>query len=63
MFVYSIVGIVVIGMVLAMGIFWILSNVTFRKVPQRYTYTLDEEGNAVVSDVNGKILPKDTTDA
>ena len=63
MFVYSIVGIVVIGMVLAMGIFWILSNVTFRKVPQRYTYTLDEEGIAVVTDGNGKILPKDTTDA
>ena len=63
MFVYSMVGILVIGMVIAMGIFWILSNVTFRKVPQRYTYTLDEEGNAVVVDVNGKILPKDTTDA
>ena len=63
MFVYSMVGILVIGMVLAVGIFWILSNVTFRKVPQRYTYTLDEEGNAVVTDVNGKILPKDTTDA
>lgn len=63
MFVYSIVGILVIGMILAVGIFWIFSNVTFKKVPQRYTYTLDEEGNAVVTDVNGKILPKDTTDA
>lgn len=48
------IGVLVVAAVLAVGIFWIFSNVTFKKVPTRYTYTLDEEGNAVV---------KDTTDA
>ena len=57
------IGVLVIAAVLAVGIFWIFSNVTFRRVPERYVYTLDEEGNAVVVDVNGKILPKDSTDA
>ena len=60
MIVYTI-GVIVIAVVLAVGIFWLFSNVSFKRTPQRYTYTLDEEGNAVVVDVNGKILPKDTT--
>ena len=53
MLVYAI-GALVVATVLAVGIFWIFSNITFKKVPTRYTYTVDEEGNAVV---------KDTTDA
>ena len=57
------IGMVVVATVLAVGLFWIFSNVTFRRVPERYTYSLDEEGNAVVTDGNGKILPKDSTDA
>lgn len=53
MLVYAI-GALVVTTVLAVGIFWIFSNVTFRRGPKRYVYTVDEEGNAVV---------KDTTDA
>ena len=62
MIIYTI-GILVIATVLAVGVFWLLSNVTFTRTTQRYTYKIDEEGNAVVTDVNGKILPKDSTDA
>lgn len=62
MIVYTI-GVIVIATVLAVGVFWLLSNVTFKRTPQRYTYKIDEEGNAVVTDGNGRILPKDSTDA
>lgn len=44
------IGMVVVAAILAVGLFWIFSNVTFKRVPTRYTYTLDEEGNAVVKD-------------
>lgn len=54
MFLYTIVGLFVIVAILAAGVFWLFSNVTFKRTPQRYTYMVDEEGNAVV---------KDTTDA
>lgn len=62
MIIYTI-GILVIATVLAVGIFWLFSNITFTRTPARYTYKIDEEGNAVVVDINGKILPKDSTDA
>lgn len=62
MIVYTI-GVLVIAAVLAAGTFWLFSNVTFKRTPQRYTYTVDEEGNAVRIDGNGKILPKDSTNA
>ena len=62
MIVYTI-GVLVIATVLAVGIFWLFSNVTFKRTPQRYVYKIDEEGNAVVTDENGRILPKDSTDA
>ena len=62
MIVYTI-GVIVIATVLAVGVFWLLSNVTFKRTPQRYTYKIDEEGNAVIIDGNGRILPKDSTDA
>lgn len=62
MIVYTI-GVIVIAVVLAVGVFWLFSNVTFKRTPQRYTYKIDEEGNAVIIDGNGKILPKDSTDA
>ena len=62
MIVYTI-GVIVIAVVLAVGVFWLFSNVTFKRTPQRYTYKIDEEGNAVIIDGNGRILPKDSTDA
>ena len=62
MIVYTI-GVIVIATVLAVGVFWLFSNVTFKRTPQRYTYKIDEEGNAVIFDGNGRILPKDSTDA
>ena len=62
MIVYTI-GVLVIATVLAVGIFWLFSNVTFKRIPQRYVYKIDEEGNAVVTDENGRILPKDSIDA
>ena len=62
MIVYTI-GVLVIATVLAVGIFWLFSNITFKRTPQRYTYKIDEEGNAVIIDGNGRILPKDSTDA
>jgi hypothetical protein len=62
MIIYTI-GVIVIATVLAVGVFWLLSNVTFTRTTQRYTYKIDEEGNAVVTDENGKILPKESNDA
>ena len=62
MIIYTI-GVIVIAAVLAVGVFWLFSNVTFKQTSQRYTYTTDEDGNTVVTDGNGRILPKDSTDA
>lgn len=62
MIIYTI-GVLVIAAVLAVGTFWLFSNVTFTRTPQRYTYKIDEEGRAVVTDENGKIFPKDSTNA
>jgi hypothetical protein len=62
MIIYTI-GVIVIAAVLAVGVFWLFSNVTFKQTSQRYIYTTDEEGKDVVTDGNGRILPKDSTDA
>jgi len=62
MIVYTI-GILVIATVLAVGVFWLFSNISVKRTPRRYIYKIDEEGNAVVTDENGRILPKDSTDA
>lgn len=51
MFLYTIVGLFVIVAILAAGVFWLFSNVTLKRTPERYTYTVDKEGNAVIKDV------------
>ena len=44
------VGLSVISFILGAGVFYILTNVTLRRAPDRYTYTTDADGNDVVKD-------------
>lgn len=47
---YTMIGVIVVAGVLAAGVYWVLSNVTFKRQPKRYTYSKDADGNEVVKD-------------
>lgn len=47
---YTMIGLIVVASILAAGVYWVLSNVTFKRQPDRYTYMTDEAGNAYVRD-------------
>lgn len=51
MVVLDVIGALVLGGVLGMGVYWIFTNVTFRKEPERYRYEM-------VRDVDGKWVEK-----
>lgn len=50
---FAMVGYLVIAAALAAGIYWIVTNITFKQQTERYTYTKDEDGNDVVKDHTG----------
>lgn len=47
---YTMIGFIVVAAVIAAGVYWVLSNVSLKRQPERYTYHLDADGNAVVKD-------------
>lgn len=47
---YTMIGFIVVASTLAAGVYWVLSNVTFKRQPERYTYSKDAGGNEVVKD-------------
>ena len=64
---YTMIGVSVVSLIVAFGVYWLMSNITFKRQPERYTYKTDEAGNEYVQDnmeaSKGKILPKDEPDA
>jgi hypothetical protein len=60
---YTMIGFVIVATVIGVGVYWVVSNITFKRQPERYTYMKDEAGNEYVRDnmkaSKGKILPKD----
>lgn len=60
---YTMIGFIAVAAVIGVGVYWVVSNITFKRQPERFTYTKDEAGNEYVRDnmeaSKGKILPKD----
>ena len=56
---YTMIGLIVVAFILGAGVFWLLSNVTFKRQPERYTYKTDEVGNEYIQD-NSKGEQNDT---
>jgi len=53
------IGLTVVAFILGAGVYWLLSNVTFKRQPERYTYKTDEAGNEYVQDdsLKSKVEP------
>ena len=47
---YTMIGFVVVATIIAAGVYWVVSNITFKRQPERYTYKIDEAGNEYVQD-------------
>lgn len=47
---YTIIGLIVVAAILGVGVYWLMSNITFKRQPERYTYKTDEAGNEYVQD-------------
>jgi hypothetical protein len=44
------IGLIVVAAILGAGVYWTMSNITFKRQPVRYTYKTDEAGNESVQD-------------
>ena len=58
---YTMIGFVVVASIVAAGVYWVVSNITFKRQPERYTYKTDEAGNEYVQD--NSVASKDEPDA
>ena len=47
---YTMIGLIVVAAILGAGVYWTMSNITFKRQPVRYTYKADEAGNESVQD-------------
>lgn len=47
---FALFGFLVIAAIVIAGFYWVITNVTFRKQPERYIYVKDEDGNEYVKD-------------
>ena len=58
---YTMIGLIVVAAILGVGVYWVLSNITFKRQPERYTYKTDEAGNEYVQD--NSLKSKESNDA
>lgn len=58
---YTMIGLIVVAFILGAGVYWLLSNVTFKRQPERYEYKTDEDGTECVQDISLK--SKESNDA
>ena len=58
---YTMIGFVVVATIIAAGVYWVVSNITFKRQPERYTYKTDETDNEYVQD--NSLKSKDEPDA
>ena len=48
---YTMIGFVAVAAVIAVGVYWVVTNLTFKRQPERYTYMTDaENGTEYVRD-------------
>lgn len=48
------IGMIVVGVALAIGIYWLMTNITFRQTSTRYIYVTDSDGVETVVDTAEK---------
>jgi hypothetical protein len=58
---YTMIGFIAVAAVIGVGVYWVVSNITFKRQPERFTYTKDEAGNEYVRD--NTVTTKDEPDA
>ncbi len=58
---YTMIGFIAVAAVIGVGVYWVVSNVTFKRQTERFTYTKDEAGNEYVRD--NTVTAKDEPDA
>jgi hypothetical protein len=58
---YTMIGFIAVAAVIGVGVYWVVSNVTFKRQTERFTYTKDEAGNEYVRD--NTVTTKDEPDA
>ena len=47
---YTIIGLIVVAAILGAGVYWLGTNISFKRQPERYEYKTDEAGNEYVQD-------------
>jgi hypothetical protein len=47
---YTMIGLMAVAAVIAVGVYWVVTNVTFKRQPERYTYKANEAGTEYVQD-------------
>jgi hypothetical protein len=57
---YTMIGFIAVAAVIGVGVYWVVSNITFKRQPERYTYMKDEAGNEYVRD--NTVTTKDEPD-
>jgi membrane protein insertase Oxa1/YidC/SpoIIIJ len=57
---YTMIGFIAVAAVIGVGVYWVVSNVTFKRQTERFTYTKDEAGNEYVRD--NTVTTKDKPD-
>lgn len=45
---YTLIGLLVVAAILGAGVYWLMSNITLKRQPERYEYKTDEAGNEYV---------------
>jgi hypothetical protein len=46
----DLIGMLVVAALIGAGVYWVLSNVTLKRQAERYSYTVDKDGNENVKD-------------
>jgi hypothetical protein len=48
---YTMIGLMIVAAVIGVGVYWVVSNITFKRQPERYTYMTDTtDGTDYVQD-------------
>lgn len=50
MMIYALLGILTVTAIIVAGVYWLVTNITFKDVKPRYEYKTDEKGNEYVKD-------------
>jgi hypothetical protein len=58
---YTLIGFLAVAAIIAVGVYWVITNLTFKRQPERYTYMTDEAGTEYVRD--NTVQTKDEPDA